>query len=807
MSSLWRDLRYALRSLGKSKGFTAVAILTLALGIGVNAAIFTLTNAVLFKGFPFDQNQRIYYLGSRNVNRPNFTYGPVSNPDFRDWRAQTKSFTGLAAALGGSQVLSDGVGAAEAHPFARMTSNSLQVIGQKPVLGRDFTPADEVRGAPQVAMLTYNLWQTRYGKDPSVIGRAIRLNGVATTIVGVMPRGLTFPFDLDFWVCLTPRAETDKREARQLLVFGRMADGATLQSARAELNTIASSLQKDYPATNQGFVPVVLTYNELYIGPRITLIFEAMLVAVAFVLLIACSNVANLLLARAAARSREVSIRVALGAGQWRVVRQLLVESLVLSIVGGIAGWLIAIGAIRIFAVATVPLGRPSWIDFSMDFRVFLYLACISLGTGLLFGIAPALQLSRVNVNATLKDGGRGASLGVQGKRLSGILVVTEVALAVVLLAGAGLMIRSFLNVYQASLGVNPANVLQMGLGVPQARYPQPSDQINFYDKLTARLVAMPGVDSVAIASAPPSGGSQTLPYELEGAPSDAQRRPALSAVVISPDYFRVMDVGILQGRAFTEQDGVAGPPAVIVNQQFASKFWPGEDPLGKRLRLFTGETAGPWLTVVGIAPNIVQNDISPRQIDALIYLPYRQKPQNIVFILARTRVPPGTLISAFRRETQALDQDVPINGLMTLVERLNRNSWFYRVFGIIFVIFAGIALLLASVGLYALMAHSVSRRTQEIGVRMVVGASAGNILRLVFIQGMSQLAIGLVIGLVAALPATRLLRSALVQVSPADPGILAVASLILIAAAALGCWIPARRAVRVDPVFALRHE
>jgi hypothetical protein len=267
------------------------------------------------------------------------------------------------------------------------------------------------------------------------------------------------------------------------------------------------------------------------------------------------------------------------------------------------------------------------------------------------------------------------------------------------------------------------------------------------------------------------------------------------------------MGVGVLQGRAFTEQDGVAGPPAVIVNQQFASKFWPGEDAIGKRLRLFTGENAGPWLTVVGIAPNIVQNDISPRQIDALIYLPYRQKPQNIIFILARTTVPPGTLANAFRHEAQALDQDVPITNLMTLVERLNRNSWFYRVFGVIFVIFAGIALLLASVGLYALMAHSVSRRTQEIGVRMVVGASAGNILRLVFIQGMRQLAIGLIIGLAAALPASRLLRSALVQVSPTDPGILAVASLILIAAAALGCWIPARRAVRVDPVFALRHE
>jgi putative ABC transport system permease protein len=592
------------------------------------------------------------------------------------------------------------------------------------------------------------------------------------------------------------------------VVFARMADGATLKSARAEMGTISRNLQSAYPNTNQGLDAWVRTFNEFYVGPWLTTIFGAMLGAVSFVLLIACANVANLLLGRAVGRMREISIRMALGAGRWRIVRQLLVESLMLSLAGGMIGWLIAIWGVHAFNLAIIPYYKPGWMNFSMDYRVFTYLVMISVGTGILFGLAPALRLASVDVNTSLKDGGRGSSTGARGRHLSSILVIAEVALAVVLLAGAGLMVRTFLNVYRASLGVNTINVLTMRLALPAAQYPKPTDQISFHDRLKPRLRSLPGVTSVDIANFLPTGGSTPFQYELEGVPAvSSQRRPTLSALIIGPDYFHAMDVRPVSGRVFTDVDGVSGPPVAIINQSFASKFWPGQDPLGKRLRLFTAGTPEPWLQVVGVVPNIVQNDISPRQIDPLIYVPYRQKPAADMAIVARTVVPPGSLATAFRREIQELDSDLPIYNLWTMQERLERNYWFYRVLGVLFVIFAGIALFLASVGLYAVMAHSVSQRTQEIGVRMAMGATGRTILRLLFTQGMLRVAIGVAIGLIGALGVTRVLKAILVQVAPADPMTFAAASVVLAVAAALGCWIPARRAMRVDPMVALRHE
>jgi predicted permease len=369
-------------------------------------------------------------------------------------------------------------------------------------------------------------------------------------------------------------------------------------------------------------------------------------------------------------------------------------------------------------------------------------------------------------------------------------------------------MVRTFLNVYRASLGVNTNNILTMRLALPDSRYPKAADQIAFHERLKPRLQALPGVSSVDIANFLPTGGSSSFPYELEGVPQvSSQRRPTLSALVIGPDYFRAVDVRPQSGRVFTDADGVSGPPVAIVNQSFAGKFWPGQDPIGKRLRLYTAGTPEPWLQVVGVVPNIVQNDISPRQIDPLIYIPYRQKPQADMAIVARTIVPPGTLATAFRREIQAVDSDLPIYNLWTMQERLERNYWFYRILGVLFVIFAGIALFLASIGLYAVMAHSVSQRTQEIGVRMAMGATARAILRLLFTQGMLRVAVGVAIGLVGAFAVTRVLKAILVQVAPADPMTFATASVVLAIAAALGCWIPARRAMRVDPMVALRHE
>jgi putative ABC transport system permease protein len=804
---LWQDLKFALRTLVKSPGFTVVAVLTLALGIGVNATVFALANGVLIKGFPFDRADRILYLNTKNPNNAE-QFVAVSDPDFRDWRAQSKSFKGMTAWTGARASISDTAGLPETFQSVKMSANGFALIGQQPAVGRNFSLDEDAANAAPVAIISYGLWERRYGKENSIIGRVIRINGTPTTVIGVMPRDFAFPFTADLWIPLTPTTDSEKREIRNLVVFARMEDGATLKSARAEMETISRNLQSAYPTTDLGLEAWVRTFNEFYNGPFINTIFGAMLGAVSFVLLIACANVANLLLGRAVGRMREISIRMALGAGRWRIIRQLLVESLLLSTAGGLIGWLIAIWGVHAFDAAVIPYGKPAWMNFSMDYRVFTYLVVISVGTGILFGLAPALRLANVDVNSSLKDGGRGASTGARTRHLSGILVIAEVALAVVLLAGAGLMVRTFLNVYQASLGVNTSNVLTMRLALPAGKYPKPTDMVSFHERLKTRLQSLPGVTSVEITNFLPTGGSTPFEYEIEGVPPVAsQRRPTLSALVIGPDYFRTMDVRPLSGRAFTDIDGVSGPPVVIVNQNFAGKFWPGQDPLGKRLRLVTADAPEQWLQVVGVVPNIVQNDISPRQIDPLIYMPYRQKPMPDMAIVARTVVPPGTLAPAFRREIQALDSDLPIYNLWTMQERLARNYWFYQVLGILFVIFAGVALFLASVGLYAVMAHSVSQRTQEIGVRMAMGATTRTILRLLFTQGMLRVAMGLAIGLVGAFGVTRILKTILIQVAPADPLTFATASVVLAIASTVGCWIPARRAMRVDPMVALRHE
>jgi putative ABC transport system permease protein len=807
MGFFLEDVRYGLRGLANNAGFTILAVTALALGIGANATVFTLANGVLFKSMPFDQNDRILYLSTKNLSRGNQRAG-VSYPDFLDWREQAKSFEDLSAFGGLGVNYSDKSGLPELYNASQMTANSFHAIGQKPVAGRDFTAEDEKRGAAPVAILGYGLWERRYGKDPSVVGRTVRLNDVPTTIIGVMPSGLTFPGQSDLWTPYVPGPNSEKRESRGLIAFGRMREGIGIKSVRTEMETIARRLEGAYPTTNQGIAALVQTFNEAFNGPQITVMFSALLGAVGFVLLIACANVANLLLARAVSRSREISIRAALGASRWRVVRQLLVESVMLSIAGGGIGWMISIWGVRTFDAVVTPLGKPAFIDFSMDYHVLVYLLAISLGTGVLFGLAPALRLSKLDVNTSLKDGGRGASGGGQGRYLSGLLVVTEMALAVVLLTGAGLMIRSFLAISRTSTGVNVANVLTMRLRLPEAKYLKDQDEISFHERLKTRLEALPGVDSVAIASNLPTGGSMNFPYELEGVPPvDEKRRQTLSALVISPDYFRVADVRALRGRFFTETDGGAGPPVTIVNQRFAERFWPGADPVGKRLRIFNGKTPEAWLTVVGLVPDILQNNISLQDHDPLIYIPYRQKPQRDMAIIARTHVPPSSLGTAFRQQVQSMDEDLPIYRLLTMEDRLAQNYWPWRVFGSLFAIFAGIALVLASVGLYAVIAHSVSQRTQEIGVRMALGASAQNIHRLVFGQGMLQLAIGLGVGLAAAFGITRILRTLLVQVSPTDPGTFITVSLVLALAAVLGCWIPARRAMSVDPVVALRNE
>jgi putative ABC transport system permease protein len=482
-----------------------------------------------------------------------------------------------------------------------------------------------------------------------------------------------------------------------------------------------------------------------------------------------------------------------------------------LSGLGGFIGWWLAKWGVRTYELAMAR--KSSWliVDYTMDLQVLGYLVAISIGTGILFGLAPALRLSKLDVNTTLKDGGRGATSGGRGNRLSALLVAGEMALAIVLLAGAGVMVRSFLKIHSADMGVDSASVLAGSVNLPLTKYVSPEQKNAFYDQLTARLEAMPGVESVATASALPTWNTSKAKYELSGAPSagyqqDESIRPPMSFLTVSTEYFRTMEARVLSGRAFSRADTASGVQAAIVNQAFAARLWPGEDALGKRLRLFDRTTPGPWLTVVGVVSNIIQNDQTRQLFEPLVYLPYRQKPGGGAWVFVRTRVPPESLAPAFRREVQTLDAELPVYGPFTLVERLEM-FWDSRFYGVLFAIFASIALLLASIGLYSVIAHSVGLRTQEIGIRMAIGATKRDVVALVLAQGMVPLAIGLTVGLAASLAVNQLLSSLLIQVSPADPVTLVAASAILMLSATLGCLIPARRAMRVDPVVALRHD
>jgi predicted permease len=725
----------------------------------------------------------------------------------RDYRAQMKSFAAIGGASQLASNVSDGNGLPARYSGLEMTVNGFSTIGQKPILGRDFLAEDEKPGSEPVVILSYRLWQDRYGKDPAILGRSIRIDEVPRTVIGVMANGMRFTNDMDFWTPLVTSAQLEKRDYRSLLVFGRLAAGATLRAAQSEVDTVAARLAIDFPQTNKDVAVSVKNYNDQFNGGDLKTVFIALLGAVGFVLLIACANVANMLLSRAVGRSREISIRAALGASRWRVIRQLLVESLLLSVTGGLLGWLIATWGVRTFDRVVIPYGKPPSIEFPMDYRVLAYLAMITIGTGILFGLAPALRLSKLDVNTALKEGGRGSAGSGRGKYLAGFLVVTEMALAVVLLSGAGLMIRSFMNVYRAQIGVNPADMLTMRIDLPNAKYAKPEQQLAFYDKLRVRLSSLPGVEGVTFANNLPSQGSGAYTFQIEGTPPvEPRSRPTSGGVVVDADYFRVMQARVVRGRDFTPADGVSGVPVVILNQRFADRFFSNQDPLGKRLRIFRSDTPQAWMTVVGVVPEILQNNFG-RDRDAVFYFPLRQEPRTWMAAAVRARVPPATLGLAFRKEVAALDENLPVFDLRTMEEVIGLQTWPYRVFGSMFAIFALVALAMASMGLYAVIAHSVSQRTQEIGVRLALGAGSATILRMIFGQGVRQLAIGLGVGLAAAFAVTRVLQGILVQVSPTDPTTFTVVALVLSAAAMLGCAIPARRAMQVDPVEALRHE
>jgi predicted permease len=804
----WRqDLRYAVRTFAHNPTVTWVAILALALGIGANATVYTVVGSALSFRMGVDRIERLVTITPGEGVRGDLLH---SIPDFEALRTQIHSIEDLAAYRFSQVNVSDRHALPERYFCVQMTASAWALITRKPVVGRAFTAEDERPDAPPTLLLSHRMWQNRYGGDPAILGKPIRVDAVERIVIGVMPAGIQFPEDADMWTPLT-LADTLSPQGG-LLFFGRLAPGVSLAAARAEIDGIARRMVSQNPERFRGLVANVRLFLELIGIYDARAILIAMFVAVGFVLLIVCADVANLLLGRATARAREISIRIAIGAGRARIIRQLLVESLLLALAGGCGGWLFAMAGLRWFAWFSSRMPhRPSWIDFSMNTQAFVYLAAISLGSGILFGLAPALELARINVNDAIKEGGRGAQGGVRGRRLSSALVVFQMALCVVLLAGAGLMIRSTMKLYGAPLTMNPANVLTMRVSLPEAKYPKREDQAAFFGRLRTRLESLPGVHAVSLTSNVPMAGWTNFRGELEGsAPGDAGHGPDFGALTVGPDYFRILQVRLRRGRSFTLADGVSGPPVAVVNESFAAKFWPGQDPIGKRLRRAEASGEGqpkPWMTVVGLVPDIQQNTRRLLQKDPLVYLRYGGEREGSLFVIAATAVPPATLIEAFRREVQALDQDLPAQEVTPLEDRIEQQRLGVASFGTLFTGFAVIALVLASVGLYAVIAHAVSRRTQEIGIRMAMGAGRGEIASMVLKQGMRQVAFGLLIGLPLALGVTRGLRQTLIGVTAGDPVTFGCVVLVLVLAGLLGCLIPARRAIRVDPLTALRFE
>jgi putative ABC transport system permease protein len=812
--TLLQDVRFALRLLIKDRWFTAVAAVALALGIGVNSTVFTLVNAVLIRGLPFDNPDRIISIGMTDARGRQMG---VSRLDFIDWRDSARSFAGLTLLQGAPMNVSEEGRAAEQFQGTYASVNMFQLIGQRPLIGRDFRPEEDHPGAEGVVIISDGMWKTRYGSDVSVVGRTIKVNDTFCTVIGVMPPDMKFPFNNDVWLPFTQlpaQVRESKRAVRSLQALGQLAPGVTLAQARAEIEGISGRLARDFPDTNKDVRPTVMTYNQRITGGQIRLIFLSLMGAVAFVLLIACANVSNLLLARSTQRTREIAVRVSLGASRWRIVRQLLVESVLLALVSGVLGLGLSILGVRLFDSVTTEIGKPYWMKFTIDGVVLAFLAAICLGTGIVFGLAPALHVSKTDVHEVLKEaGGRSGTGGSRARRWTGALIVIELALTLVLLAGAGFMMRSFLALYQMNIGTDTSHLLAMRMFLPLGKYARPESRTALYQRIEERLRGISAIQAAAITSNPPMFGGFLRQLSVDGrAAPPGERSPEVTMVSVSAGYFDTLGVRIVRGRAFVETDGTPGHESALVNQRFVAMHFSGEDPLGRRITLIDGvpsaqPSAPATATIVGIVPTIRQRNFQDPDPDPVVYLPYRADPQRFVMLIVRTAGEPASVTPLVREQMRAIEPDLPLFGIMTVEQLLALQRWSFRVFGSMFAIFAIIALVLSAVGLYAVTAYSVTQRTAEIGVRMALGAQPRQVLWLVLRRALVHLAIGLPVGIAGAFGVGRLLQTLLVQTSARDPLTIAAIAVVMIVVSLNACFWPARRATRLDPVTALRYE
>ena len=807
LDGLWSDVRSILRSLVRSPGFTLFVVLTLALGIGANTAIFSVADAFIFKPVPFPQVDRLVMLHGR---APAVTSLPsaVSPADYLDFESQASSFGQIATYAPVDFNLSTG-GDPEPVFSSLVTLNFFDTLGMKPAMGRTFAAGEDQAGKNQVAVLSYGLWQRRFAGDPGIVGREIKLNGGVYSVIGVMGKEFRFPISSGMWTPLTLSPQ-DKvtRDSRYLKLVARLKNGVSESQARAELQTIAAHLAEKYPRTNQGWGVIVQPLRR-YITGEFTRDYTLLLLyAVFFVLLIACANVMNLQFARMSGRQKEFAIRAALGAARSRIVRQIVTESIILSVAGALFSLLFSAWGLDLI-LSNMPGDVARWIagwdNIQIDGRALGFTIAIAIFAGILSGLVPALRTGG-DVNETLKEGGRGTSAGRGRQRLRGSLVVAEIAATMVLLAGAGLMVKGSRSLIQVHRDLRPQSILTMQIVLTDKHYGEAHQRATFYDQMLERIAALPGVEGATLASNVPYGVNERIaPYAVEGQPivNRSEQRSA-QVQVVSPNYLDTVDIPLLQGRGLKESDGAAAPPVAVVTENFVRRNWPDENPIGRHIRIGNGE--GPWMTVVGVVKDV---RYSPwiTEVAPVIYQPYRQEPLYYSYIAIRTKGDPVALAGPVRRAVAALDIDRPLFEIQTLDRVIVNNIIGLSYVGVMLSVLGAIAMVFSAVGIYGLMAYSVTERTHEIGIRLALGAARKDVLRMLARHGLVLTLTGLGIGLAISIPLARLLSRLIYGVSANDLATFGGTAFLLAAVALVACYVPARRAMSVDPIVALRHE
>jgi putative ABC transport system permease protein len=802
----FQDLRYALRTIRASPAFTLVVVACLSLGIGVNAMIFSVIDGILLQPFPYPDAERLLVLNAFNpragVNRAGLSYA-----DFKDWRDENTTFASMAAFTQRSLTIADGSTDPERYNGATISWNLFELLGTPPAIGRNFGPEDDRTGAEPVVLLSDDVWRRRYNADPSIVGRSILINARPHTVIGVMPPKFLFPENQRLWVPIAPYEREWTRQSRNMQAFGRLRPGVTYEQADADLKALAARLEARYPEDNKGWSALVRGLRNWMVPDQVDIILKAMMGAVTLVLMIACANVANLLLARASARHREISIRAALGAGKWRIVRQLLTESVILGLISAPLGYGFAVLGMRLMDSAIPPDSIPYFIHWSLDLRSVAYLVAVSMLTGVIFGLAPALQAARSNLTDSLKEGARGATGGKRA-RLRSALVVAEIAMSLVLLIGGSLFVRSFLNLQNSTAGFDTAPLMTMRFYLPGTAYDAPDAKARRVEDIVQRVEGLPGVEAAFASNFIPfgaGGGGGTI--KVEGRSYEAGQEPRITFIAATPRLRQTLNVPLMQGRDLTEAEETTRTPVVLINQTMAKQFWPGENPLGRRFQ-FAEEGQPEWFTVVGVVADFRHfHGDSERPIFPSAYAPYSFGPTLNTGLSIRVAGDPTQITGAVREQIRKSDATLPVFSVQTMEQLRQLSFWEFQLFGWMFGAFGAIALVLASIGVYGVLSYSVTQRAQEIGVRVALGAERRDVLRLILGHGMKLAAIGIVLGIALAAGATQGIKTVLYNVTPTDPlsfgGVAAFLTLVALAAS----YIPARRAMAVDPIIALRNE